>query len=78
MVEIISTILHPVSMSLSISAWLINADFDHFLHSYVDAQSTDISGVNMLMILGVMSPLNHLVLMYILISSHASAYYVDS
>jgi hypothetical protein len=47
----ISTILHPASTSLSLSAWLISAD----CHSYVDAQSTVISGVDILILLGVIS-----------------------
>jgi hypothetical protein len=62
-------------MSLSLFAWLISADFHH---SYVDAQFTDISGVDILMILGVISPLKHLDLLYILISPQVSAYYVDA
>jgi hypothetical protein len=42
MVEIISTILHPMSTSLSLSLWLISVDS---LHSYDDAQSSDNSSV---------------------------------
>jgi hypothetical protein len=48
----ISTILNPTSTSLSQSAWLISTD----CHSYVDVQSTVISGVDILILLGVISP----------------------
>jgi hypothetical protein len=47
----ISTILNPVSTSVSQSVWLISAD----CHSYVDAQSTVISSVEILILLGVIS-----------------------
>jgi hypothetical protein len=77
-VEIISTILYPVSTSLSLSAWLNRADFHHFLHSYFDAQSTVITCVDMLILLGVISPLNRLDFLYIIISPQASAYFVDA
>jgi hypothetical protein len=45
-------------------------------HSYVDAQSTVISGVDILILLGVISPLIRLDFLYIMVSSQASAYYV--
>jgi hypothetical protein len=48
----ISTILHPAITTLSLSAWLISVDY----HSYVDAQSTVISSVDILILLGVISP----------------------
>jgi hypothetical protein len=48
----ISTILHPASMSLSLSTWLVSADY----HSYVDAQSIVISGIDILILLDVISP----------------------
>jgi hypothetical protein len=68
----ISTILHPTSTSLSLFAWLISADY----HSYVDAQSIVISGIDILILLGVISPLIRLDFLYIMVSSQASAYYV--
>ena len=69
--------LHPASTSLSLSTWLISVEYHHFLHSYVDLQSTIISDVDMLIFLGLISPMNCLDFLYIMISTQALAYYID-
>jgi hypothetical protein len=44
-----TTLLHPLSMSLALLEWKIYADLEHSLHSYFDSVHVDSFGVTMMM-----------------------------